>query len=554
MGARHESTRASWRWITRLLSFIGVLLLACGDRASSAPASADRPTRGGTVVIVSPGDLDHANPLVTADRLTQEVLRYALFLPLLSYDADLELQPALAQAWIAEGDSAVRFELRRDVYWHDGVRTTAHDVAFTFERAQDARTAFPNGAWIDGWGEPEVIDSFTIRFPVDALDPLASIPFLPIVPRHVLDSIPPDRLRQAQFNHAPVGNGPFRLVEYRANDRWVFEANPDFPEALGGRPYLDRIVWRIVQDGTAQFTELRTGNAQLALGLRVEQAIEAARDPHLRLIVRESPQYVFLGWNGRRKPMDDPRVRRAFALALNRGAMIEALRAGYGTLANGPIGRWHWAFDDALPPLPFAPDSARVLLDAAGVLDRDRDGVRELPDGTPLRLSLKVPAASGHNQDLAELIAEDLRHVGVALDLRPTEWSTMISDVTSPERAFDVVLMAWETDFRLDLHPLFHSAEIDSPFQLAGYANPEADSLLDFLTQARDRDSAAAAYRRLQRLLRDEQPWGFLYFYPDVFVATRRVRGIDMDIRGRLVNLPRWWMAGDDRASLDTVP
>jgi peptide/nickel transport system substrate-binding protein len=507
--------------------------------------------RGGTAVVVSAGDLDHANPLVTADRYTQEVLRFALLLPLLSYDEELSLRPALAEQWTVEGDTAVLFHIRRDVRWHDGVPTSAHDVAFTFARAADPRTAFPNTEWVSGWGAPVVLDSFTIRFPVEGTDPLATIPFLPIAPRHLLDSIPPERMRQAQYNHAPIGNGPFRFVEYHANDRWVFDANPDFPEALGGRPYLDRLVWRIVPDGTAETTELQTGNAHLALSLRAEQVVAAIKDTNLRLVLRESPQYGFVGWNGRRKPLNEVRVRQAFALALDRDEMIDVLRAGHGTLASGPIGRWHWAYDTALTPVPFAPDSARALLEAAGLRDRNDDGMREMADGKPLRLTLKVPAGSGYNRDLGEMIVADLRAVGIAMDLQPTEWSTMISDVTSPQRSFDAVLMGWETDFRLDMRSLFHSGQIDNPYQFAAYNNPEADSLLDVVADESDRDVARAAYQRLQQLLRDEQPWGFLYYYPDMYVAAPRLRGLDMDIRGRLVNLPRWWLAAQS-AGADT--
>jgi peptide/nickel transport system substrate-binding protein len=303
-------------------------------------------------------------------------------------------------------------------------------------------------------------------------------------------------------------------------------------------------VWRIVPDGTAETTELQTGNAHIAMSLRVEQAVAAVRDADLRMILRESPQYGFVGWNGRRKPLNEVRVRQAFALALDRVEMINVLRAGHGTLASGPIGQWHWAFDASLSPVPFAPDSARTLLAAAGLQDRDGDGMRELADGSPLHLTLKVPAGSGYNRDLGEMIVADLRAVGIAMDLVPTEWSTMISDVTSPQRSFDAVLMGWETDFKLDLRTLFHSALIDNPYQFAAYANPVADSLLDLVAQESDRDVARQAYHRLQLLLRDEQPWGFLYYYPDIYVASAHLRGVDMDIRGRLVNLPRWWLVG----------
>src|SRR5690606_9113970 len=117
-------------------------------------------------------------------------------------------------------------------------------------------------------------------------DPLASWPFAPIMPRHLLDTVPPERLRTAAFNKQPVGNGPFRFVSARANDRWVFEANPDFPEALGGRPYIDRVVWRTIPDNAAQVVELMAGTADLILSPRADQLRELDAHPEIRAHLR----------------------------------------------------------------------------------------------------------------------------------------------------------------------------------------------------------------------------------------------------------------------------
>lgn len=499
---------------------------------------------GGTAVIVASENIDHANPLVTATRYGQEVLRYALFLPLVEFDETLNLRPALAREWVVEGDTAVLFRLRQDVRWHDGAPTTAYDVAFTFDRVRDPLTASPAAERLAGWGDATIVDSFTIRFPVDRPEPMATLPLLAIAPRHLLDTIPPERMRQAAFNRAPVGNGPFRFVSYGDNDRWVFEANEAFPAELGGRPHLDRLVWRIVPDGAAQVAEMRTGNAHLALGTTVSQSVDAVSAADLRLIVRPSRQFGFIGWNGRRPPLDDARVRRALTLALDRQEMIDGLRSGHGTLADGPLGPWHWAFDPELGSLPYAPDSSRALLDAAGLIDRDGDGLREAADGSPLLLTLKVPASNTFNRDLGEVATADLREVGIALELRPTEQNTLIGDVTSPQRAFDGFLYGWESDLRLDVRDLYHSAEIDGPLQFAAYRNPTVDSLIDRLAVERDRDVLRVHYRHLQRLLRDDQPWTYLYFYPDVYVAATGLRGAEMDVRGALVNVAGWWQDG----------
>src|SRR5690606_30253817 len=197
------------------------------------------------------------------------------------------------------------FHLRRDVRWHDGVPTTARDVVFTFERVKDPVTAFPIPEYFELWNSVEAIDSFTVRFTFEPhMDPLHGWSLTPIAPAHVLDTVPPDRMYQTTFNRAPIGNGPFRFVEYRQGDRWIFEANPDFPEALGGRPYLDRVVWRPIPDGTAQVTEVRTGNADVSLTPMAELFAQFQSTEGLRGINRQGRQYANAIWNSRVPPLN----------------------------------------------------------------------------------------------------------------------------------------------------------------------------------------------------------------------------------------------------------
>jgi peptide/nickel transport system substrate-binding protein len=349
-------------------------------------------------------------------------------------------------------------------------------------------------------------------------------------------------MASAPVNRAPIGNGPFRFVEYRPNERWVFEANPDFPEELGGRPWLDRVVWRVIPDPTAEVTELQTGAVDLALAVRAEDYHRLDEQPDLRGTVRESRQYAFVAWNTRRPPLDDPRVRLALTMAIDREEMIEVLRAGYGQPAIGPIGPYHWSFASDLGAPPFAPDSARALLAAAGLRDGNGDGVLERPDGSPVTADLEYVATSGYQRDVAEMIQSDLAEVGIRIAPTPLDWNTIIGGITSPGRDFDAVVMGWETDFRLNLRDTFHSAALAGPYQFAGYSSPEVDSLIEASMLLADRDRARPLLHRLQEIMRDEQPWGFLYYFPDLYVMRDRLRGVHMDIRGTLVNLPEWWV------------
>ncbi len=525
--------------------FMGAALAAgCVDRQPGDGSIAEVPVRGGTVVIAGPADLSSMNSLVASEAYTQDLLRHALFLPLVRLDAEIDYVPALARSWDWEADTAVVFHLRDDVRWHDGARTTAWDVAFTFDRARDEATGYPNARDFDRWGTVTVLDSFTVRMTMTPhVEPLMTWALLPIMPHHALDSIPPAQLRQAAFNRAPVGNGPFRFVEYRAGDRWVFEANADFPEALGGRPWLDRVVWRVISENAAQVIELRTGSADLILAPRAESLVQLEAEPGIRAIVKPSRQYHFIGWNGQKKPLDDPRVRRALTMAIDRDRILHVLRNGRGTLAAGPIGPFHWAFPDSVTPLPFDTTTARALLAEAGLRDSNGDGVLERPDGSTFEITLKMQAANAFNADVAEMVQADLARVGVRVLPRPTEFSTLIADISSPARNFDAVIMGWEAGFRIDLRGTFHSASLGGPFQLASYGNPAMDVLLDSLDVLLDRGQALPRWHRVQRTLRDEQPWTFLWYVPNLFAIRERVRGVVMDERGAFINLPQWWVA-----------
>jgi peptide/nickel transport system substrate-binding protein len=537
---------AMQRCMRTLVLLLGTgLAAACGDRDDAAP---DRdPTRyGGTIVVANNSDIENLNPLVSSDRYTQEVNRYLLFLPLIRYDAELDYEPALAERWEMLGDTGAVFHLRRDVRWHDGKPTTARDVVFTFQRAMDPETAYPNASYFQYWTNVGAQDSFTVRFSfAPHLDPLAGLPFLPVVPAHVLDSIPAGAMRQASFNKRPVGNGPFRFVEYRTNDRTIFEANPEFPDALGGRPYIDRIVYRPIPDATAQMAELTAGTADIILTPRSAEFARLSQQPGIRGFQRPGRQYANIMWNGRVEPLNDPRVRRALTHAIDRQLILQTLREGYGDLAIGPIGPYHWAYDESVQPVPFSRDSAVALLDAAGLTDRNGDGVRELPNGRPFQIELKMPAGSIINRDMAEMIRSQLSEVGVRVTTRPTDGATLYQDITSPSRNFQAVIMGWESDFRINLRDTFHSEAYDGMYQSASYRNPRVDQLIDSVGRAVRRDQAIPVYAELQRILRDEQPWTFLYYFPDLVLVRDRLQGVEMDIRGAFTNITRWYVTSE---------
>lgn len=518
--------------------------------AGEAHPTPDDPRYGGTVVMGGIGELaDGMNAAVSSDYYATQHQQFVNLMTLIDYDENLEPRPYLAKSWdVADDNTWVTFHLRDDVFWHDGVQTDAHDVAFTYEVVTNPLTAFPNAAFWDhyvkGSDGVEVIDDFTVRIHMEPhaefLDPFRT---LGILPEHLLADVPPEELKQHPYGtQCPVGNGPFVFYSHAAQDRWVFEANPDFPEALGGRPFLDRYIYRVIPEQTTLLTELLTQNLDVYVGVAPDQAQRVIDDPNTELIEFPSRQYVFVGWNARRSQLADPRVRRALTMGTDRESIVDAILEGYGTVAQSSVPPFHWAFaEDRIHTIEYDPEGARALLEEAGWVDRDGDGIRENADGVELSISVKYNSGNQVRQDIAEIMQSQLADIGVAIQPQVVEWATLLQQINTPElRDFDGVVMGWVVEFKLDDMDLFHSARIDQPFAWSGTNNPRIDRLLEELSRTVDREEARDLWVEYQNVLIDEQPYTFFYFPSRLIGVSTRLENFEMDPRGVWLDIKDW--------------
>ncbi|MFO7587108.1 MAG: ABC transporter substrate-binding protein [Gemmatimonadota bacterium] len=520
-----------------------------GRRAEAPEPEALRPAvpeerrYGGTVVVAGRNDLLTMNPLTVTDRESLEHQLHLLFVPLVREGPDAEPLPGIAESWSYDpAGGRVTFRLRDDLRWHDGVPVTARDVAFTWERAVDPAVPFANPAYFDAWEAAEVLDDRTVRFTVRPRSHfLYGWMRTAVLPEHILGDVAPGELEMHPFGTtAPVGSGPFRFVERVPGDRWAFEANPDFPETLGGRPYADRYVYRQVPDDAVAVAELRAGEVHLLLDADPGSAARLAADTTLAVSSFPAPEYAFIAWNTRRPPLDDVEVRRALTLAIDRPAIARVVRGDYGRVAAGPVGRWHPAFDTAWAPLPFAPDSARARLERAGWSDANRDGVRE-KGGRPLAIELlHTPRASW--RDIAAIVQANLAAVGVEVRPRALEQASLVPLVTGPDRRFDAFLVSWSRDVMLDDRDMWACDRLGSPFQFTGWCRPELDAVLDSLQAVGDRGALRRLVGRYEAMVEEAQPYTFLFESETVLARRRTLRGVHADARGALVGVADWWL------------
>ncbi|HEX2185256.1 MAG TPA: ABC transporter substrate-binding protein, partial [Chloroflexota bacterium] len=437
------------------------------------------------------------------------------------------------------------------VKWHDGQPVTAEDVKFTFDLAKNPEAAAGIvAAYLPMVKSATVVDPRTIRFDFVAPHAQALDGFWwPPLPRHLLRGVTPAGLAQHAFNRNPVGSGPFRFTEWRPGQSLTLDANPQFPAGLGGRPNLDRVVWRVVPEATTMATELISGTADvIGYTLLPDQAQQIRQQQGQGVELRHHPsrEFTFIAWNNNHELFRDPAVRRALTMAVNREQIIDALLQGFAVPAHGMIPPWSPMYTD-IGALPFDAAQARQLLQQAGWTDSNGDRILD-KGGRPFRFVLLVNSANRLHQDMATVIQQQLAAVGVGVEVRTQEFQSMLQQYKA--RNYEAVIANWSLDtFKVDPTPLFSCAQarIENSANRTGYCNPQADALMQQGLRTTDQAQARQIWERFSRLLQQDQPLTFLYWTEDLAGVGPRLRNVEMDARSKIVNIRDWWIPADRR-------
>ncbi|MEA3245444.1 MAG: ABC transporter substrate-binding protein [Gemmatimonadota bacterium] len=494
------------------------------------------PRPPGVVVYASGADLESANPLVTVHGLSRQVQRFVLFTTLVRYDSALAPAPYLARAWAWSPDRArLTFTLAPGVRWHDGTPTTARDAAFTILAARDPRTGYARAADLSAVDTALATDDSTLVVKFASAQPLFPLVLceLPMLPEHLLGYVRRADMRRANFNFAPVGNGPFRFAERVPGQRWAFERNDSFPAALGGPPHIQRLVIAVVDEPTTKLAGLASGDLDFA-GIAPTMAALAARDPSLRVMDYPILLSTALVFNTHRPPFDDVRVRMAVNLSLDRERIVQAALAGYGRPAAGPV-----------PPesplaLPAAPPhdvhAADSLLDAAGW--RRGPGGRRTRGGVPFTAGL-LTVGSGDNA-VEQLVQADLADRGLTIEVHQMEMGAFLARARATPKGFDLLVTGIPGDLSLSfLGAMYDSRQRGGALDYGDFHTPELDALF---TRARTATAAGlpAAWRAVQSALARDVPAAWIYHSRGLQGVARRMEGVTFDLRGELESVARW--------------
>ncbi len=519
-----------------------LLLASCGggkpeSAGKGAPVS-DVPAYGDAIVEGSIGDVSGFLTAVTTDASSHEAAGY-VFNGLVRYDKNLKLEGELAESWeISPDGKRITFHLRKGVKWHDGAPFTSDDVMFTYRRMIDPRTPTAYGEDFKQVRRAAAPDphTFVVEYARPFAPALASWG-MHVLPKHLLEKYPD--ISKSPLNKKPVGTGPYRFVEWKTGEKVVFHVSPDYFE---GKPYIARVISRVIPDQATMFLELKSGGVDI-MTLTPPQYVRQTETAEFKKSFNKykytASGYTYLGFRLSHPFFRDKRVRQAIAHAADKKALIDGVLLGLGQEATGPYKPGTWAFNPGVKKYPHDPARAKALLADAGW--KEKDGVL-VKDGQPFEFTVLTNAGNDARAKTAAILQQNLAEVGVRMKIRTVEWAAFINEFID-KRKFDAVILGWNITPDPDQFDIWHSSKT-GPKELnhVGFANPEVDRLLDEGRSTFDLEKRKNAYFRIQEILAEEQPYVFLYVPEALPVVNNRFRGIVPAPAGITYNFIKWYV------------
>jgi peptide/nickel transport system substrate-binding protein len=347
-------------------------------------------------------------------------------------------------------------------------------------------------------------------------------------------------LTTTSFNKGvPVSTGPFKVEKYTSGQSVSLVRNDNY---FGPKPYLEKVVFTVVPDPNTQIAQALSGDITIMI-LDNKAAVDRIKTATgLAVVSRPLVQYYWLALNQTDPRFTDVRVRQAFVHAIDRQAIIKSVELGYGSIANSPITPALAAYYD--PSLaskyPYDQAKAKDLLAQAGWTPGP-DGVLQ-KNGQPFKFTMDV-GQRGVLEPVNALIQQDLKKVGVIVDLNTMEWNAYIQkDVV--RREYTATVNWWTYPSDPDVFPYYHSSAAGKGFNIPGYQDPRLDDLLVQGQSASDLESRKAVYKQLQAYTSETLPYLFLWYPQEIDVLSTSLKGVpELGLRDSMHYLGEWWLA-----------
>jgi peptide/nickel transport system substrate-binding protein len=506
-------------WLTAIF-VVGLVAAAALAFAGRAPGS----DRADDLVVSSSDEPKSLDPHVTTSSNDFRILT-SVYEGLTRFRrGTLEVEPALATGWTVSKDGKrYRFELRKDVTFHDGSRFDAEAVKFNFDRMLDKEHPFhdtgpfPLAFFFQNVEAVTVVDPFTVELSL-------STPFAPLLSNLAYPIgfiVSPASVARfgRDFGRHGGGTGPYRIASWTPNRAVILGRYPGYwgPEAK-----RSRVVFRPISDRMTRVAELVAGGTDLDPEVGADNVDWFRRSERFEVHQRTGPHLWFLILNARRPPFDDVRVRRAVNLAVDKRRLAEQVLADTASVPSGVIAdAFAWARNPNVKPYPHDADEARALVQEAGAEGRE--------------LTLLTPkGGSGMLQPelMATAIQADLERIGLTVHIRTYEWNAYLARVNRGLGDDEhMAAMAWMTNDpdTLPFLALRSAARPPDGFNSGWYANAEVDRLVEAGRRETDPKARARVYRQLDAVAHDDAPWLFVASWRQAAVTRADVHGFEVE-------------------------
>ncbi len=442
-----------------------------------------------------------------------------------------------------EQNPIILFHLRPNVTFQDGHPFDAVDVKFTYEAIMDPKNISPRLADYEPVKRVEVMDPMTVRIVYKRLySPAVGTWTIGILPEHLLNKeairkealrrgMDPEKfsIRQSLFNRHPVGCGPFEFREWKS-DQYVTLKH--FEHYWEGPANYKRFVYRVIPDVLTQEMEFYAGTVD-AYDVQPYQVARFTEDPRYQSFSGLSLGYSYIGYNIRREPFNDRRVRTALGMAVDVDKIISYVLYGQGERITGPFPEQTDYYDHQVKPLSYDPEGALRLLGEVGYKKNSQGWLEK--NGKRLQFTLITNSGNDTRKAIMAIVQDAWRQIGIDVRTDLLEWSVFIQNRVEKDD-FDALILGWQMGIEPDLYQIWHSSQTH-PYQLnfVGFKNAEADDLIIKIRQEYNHQKQVRYCHELHKLIAYEQPYTFLYVGKWTAVLDKRIVIKEVDAHGKMV-------------------
>jgi peptide/nickel transport system substrate-binding protein len=501
LSSRRIKMRSRWRSVALIL----LMLAGCArehDRFAPGFIQVD--------IESSPTALD---PRYATDAISERIVEL-MFDPMVRLDSQGGFSGDLAERVERTSPTEVIFHLRRGVCFSDGREVTARDVKYTFDFVMNRTNRSPKAAGLQQLASIDTLDDYTIKLTTRG-------PYAPTLEMAML-GIVPDGTPVPGALDAPLGSGPFKLLDFQRDERVILDRNPAYP--MPDAHAVNGIIFKVVPDPTVRALELVEHICDLAPNdIQADLLPYLRAQPGLHVVTSPGTTYWYLTFNFRDPDLRDIRVRRAIAYAVDREEIIRAYLRRTARVATGLLTPENWAYEGDVTTYPYDPQHARQLLEEAGF-----NGKRKLT---------LVYKCAPEGMRMGEIMQAMLRRVGIEVRIRSNEWATFYDDMQRGN--FDIAAMPWIGIRDPHHYRMVFDSQSMPPHGLnrGSYSNPEMDRLVEAGDATIDDAARKQIYAQVQKFAADDLPYVSLWWQDNVIVMNDTIAGFKPYPNGSLLSL-----------------